>query len=306
MPVHYDFAIEDDTAGLRLDQFLTDSLPGVSRSQVQKLIREGAVQINGLTLKASYRLEPGDRIAVALPDEAPVEVLAETIPLDVIYEDGDLAVINKPAGMVVHPAEGNLSGTLVNAALARWPQIAAVGEEGRAGIVHRLDKDTSGVILLAKTPEALEALQAQFRERTVSKMYIALVEGVPSSSTGIIDAAIGRDPKQRKKMHITRDGRESQTRYTLIEDFDTNALLEIEPYTGRTHQIRIHLAWLGHPVVGDTVYGFRKQRIRMKRLFLHAARLEVTSPSTGERLRFEAPLPASLLDTLDKLRRHMV
>jgi 23S rRNA pseudouridine1911/1915/1917 synthase len=178
-----------------------------------------------------------------------------------------------------------------------------VGGVERAGIVHRLDKDTSGVIVLAKTPQALEALQAQFKARTVYKRYVALVEGVPGSSSGLIEAPIGRDPKQRKRMAVVRDGREAATRYNLLEDFDSFSLLELELLTGRTHQARVHLAWLGHPVVGDSVYGYRKQRIKMKRLFLHAANLHVDSPSGGERLEFEAPLPVGLQDVLAKLRR---
>jgi 23S rRNA pseudouridine1911/1915/1917 synthase len=291
--------------GERLDRFVADSLPQLSRSAVQRLIKNEDIQVNGQPAKASLRLEAGDRVRVTLPpDETTEDIQPEAIPLDVLYEDGDLAAVNKPAGMVVHPAYGHRTGTLVNAALARWPEMAAVGGLERAGIVHRLDKDTSGVIALAKSTAALEALQAQFKARTVHKRYLALVEGVPSTPSGLIDAPIGRDQKQRKRMAVRHDGRKALTRYTLLEDFDTNALLELELLTGRTHQIRIHLAWMGHPVVGDQVYGFRKQRIKMKRLFLHAAELQVDSPTSGERLTFEATLPAGLQNTLDKLRQN--
>jgi 23S rRNA pseudouridine1911/1915/1917 synthase len=290
--------------GERLDRFVADSLPQLSRSVVQRLIKAGEIQVNDQPAKASLRLEPGDRVRVTLPPEESTAVQPEPIPLSVLYEDADLAVVDKPAGMVVHPAYGHTSGTLVNAALARWPEMAAVGGEERAGVVHRLDKDTSGVIALAKSAAALEALQAQFKARTVYKRYLVLVEGVPATPTGLIDAPIGRDQKQRKKMAVRHDGRPAVTRYTLLEDLDTHSLLALEPKTGRTHQIRIHLAWLGHPVVGDRVYGFRKQRIRMKRLFLHAAELHLDSPTGGGRIKVEAPLPAGLQNILDKLRQN--
>jgi 23S rRNA pseudouridine1911/1915/1917 synthase len=290
--------------GERLDRFVAAALPQLSRTAVQRLVKAGHIQVNGQPAKASHRLEPGDRVHLTLPPAESAEVQPEAIPLAVLYEDADLAAVDKPAGMVVHPAHGHTGGTLVNAALARWPEMAAVGGPERAGVVHRLDKDTSGVIVLAKSAAALEALQAQFKTRTIYKHYLALVEGAPATPTGLIDAPIGRDPKQRKRMAVRHDGRRAVTRYTLLEDFDTHSLLAVEPQTGRTHQIRIHLAWLGHPVVGDQVYGFRKQRIKMKRLFLHAAELHLDSPTSGERLRFEAPLPAGLQNILDKLRQN--
>ncbi len=275
----------------------------LSRSEAQRLIKGGQVTVNGQPSKPAYRLEEGDSVIVRVPAPEPEVVAPEAIPLDVLYEDADLVAVNKPAGMVVHPAYGNLTGTLVNAALARWPEMRAVGGEGRAGVVHRLDKDTSGVIVLARTPAALHALQQQFKAHTVAKRYIALVEGVPASSSGVIEAPIARDPRQRKRMAVVRGGRESVTRYDLLEEFETHALLSIAPQTGRTHQIRVHLAWLGHPVVGDRVYGFRRQRIRLKRLFLHASALEVDQPTTGQRLTVEAPLPSSLEHVLANLRR---
>lgn len=292
-----------ETGDQRLDRFIVGELPELSRSVVQRLIKAGDVLVNQEATKPAYCVEPGDQITILLAPPVDTDILPEDIPLEILYEDADLAAINKPAGMVVHPAFGNWSGTVVNAALARWPQMREVGEVERAGIVHRLDKDTSGLLVLAKTPEALTSLQAQFKARTVTKQYIALVEGIPTSSGGIIDAPIGRDPKQRKRMAVVRDGRPAQTRYDVLEDFNEHALLLLELYSGRTHQIRVHLAWLGYPIVGDRVYGYRKQRIKMKRLFLHAVRLAVDSPSSGQRLQFEAPLPASLEDILAKLRR---
>lgn len=294
-------ASQDDQ---RIDQFVADALPDLSRTEVQRLIKAGEIKVEGQPVKPSYRLTVGEAITVNLP--APVEktVQAEEIPLDVLYEDTDLVAINKPAGMVVHPAHGNETGTLVNAALGRWPEMRRVTGEERAGVVHRLDKDTSGVIVLAKTNPALKSLQAQFKSRTTEKRYAALVEGVPASSTGVIDAPIGRDPKQRKRMAVVKkDGRPSVSRYSVLESFPRHALLDVNLLTGRTHQIRVHMAWLGHPVAGDRVYGFRKTSIPLKdRIFLHAAELQVDSPSTGERLTFIAPLPAELEAVLEELR----
>lgn len=303
MPEPHIISLTASEADQRLDQFLTASIPDLTRSEAQRLIKAGEVLVNDKLSKPAYRLVVDDQIQVTIPPTETETIKPENIPLDVLYEDVDLVAVNKKAGMVVHPAFGNMSGTLVNAALARWPDVETVGGIERAGIVHRLDKDTSGVIVLAKTLPALDNLQAQFKARTVYKRYLALVEGVPPSSTGLIEAPIGRDPKQRKRMAVVRDGREAATRYNLLEDFDSFSLLELELLTGRTHQIRVHLTWLGHPVVGDSVYGYRKQRIKMKRLFLHAANLHVDSPSNGERLEFEAPLPVVLEDVLAKLRR---
>ncbi|NDJ52004.1 MAG: RluA family pseudouridine synthase [Chloroflexi bacterium] len=298
-------AAEDE--GERLDQFVAATLPDLSRSKVQQMVKAGEILVNSQPVKASYRLQTGDSVSIHLTQPEIEEVAAEEIDLEVIYEDDDLVAINKPAGMVVHPAYGHRSGTVVNAALARWPQMAEVGvtadQSDRAGVVHRLDKDTSGVLVLAKTIGALDALQAQFKARTVTKRYLALVDGIPESHTGVIDAPIGRDPKQRKKMAVTRDGRPARTRYKVVEEFHGHAFLEIEIETGRTHQIRVHLAWLGYPVVADRVYGRRKATIKMKRLFLHAEQLHLDSPSRGERIEMFAPLPSNLDGILEKLRR---
>jgi len=212
-------------------------------------------------------------------------------------------VIDKPAGMVVHPGAGHTSGTLVNAVLAHCPQVADVGGADRAGVVHRLDKDTSGLILVAKDEATRTALQRQFKRRQVVKTYLALVEDQVQPSEGIIEASIGRDKRQRKKMAVTRSGREARTTYRATEYFSDHTLLEVHPHTGRTHQVRVHLAWLGYPLVGDTVYGRRRQRLLRSRHFLHAARLRFTHPATGEEVEFEAPLPQKLANVLDQLRR---
>jgi len=299
--------------GQRLDRVVTERLAQslqLSRVKIQQLIKDGQVLVDGKAGKASYRLEAGDVIQV----QVPAEVLspdwasatpAEDLPLDVIYEDVDFAAINKPAGMVVHPAVGHTSGTLVNAILARWPQVAQVGGENRAGIVHRLDKDTSGVILIAKTEAARLSLMAQFESREVQKRYLALVEGIPATPTGVIDAPIGRDPAERKRMGVVRGGREAVTHYRLLQSFHYHnedfSLLEALPKTGRTHQIRVHAAFIGHPIVGDTVYGRRKVRLGLRRHFLHAESITVTQPTTGQSLTIVAPLPRELQNVLEML-----
>ncbi len=260
-----------EQGGVRLDKFVASARADLSRMEVQRLIKAGEVRVNGRTEKASYRLEAGDEVELVLPEPETPTIQPEAVELDVLYEDDDLVAVNKPAGMVTHPAYGNWSGTLVNAALYHWPQMRDAGPDlERSGVVHRLDKDTSGVIVLAKTPQALRHLQRQFKRRTVYKLYTALVEGVPASNAGIIEAPIGRDPSRRKRMAVVKGGRPAITRYDLIEDLETNALLAVEPRTGRTHQIRVHLAWLGHPIVGDRLYGYRKQRIGLTLLsFCH-------------------------------------
>lgn len=294
------FTVDND--GQRLDLFVAAAVPALSRTEAQRLVKAGLVTVNGQPAKSSYRLSAGETVFVSVPPPLSQFPSAESIPLDVIYEDGDLAAINKPAGMVVHPAAGNQSGTLVNAALARWPEMRRVTGEERAGVVHRLDKDTSGVIVLAKTPDALKSLQNQFLDRAVRKRYLALVERVPVSPSGVIEAPIGRDPHHRKRMAVVRGGREAVTRYDLLEALGVCALLSLEPKTGRTHQIRVHLSWLGHPVVGDTAYSRHKQIVDCPRMFLHAAELQVASPSTGEMLHFEAPLPPDLQAVLEEVR----
>jgi 23S rRNA pseudouridine1911/1915/1917 synthase len=287
----------------RLDKAIASHTPDVSRALVQRLIKDGATTVNGRPSKPSYHTQAGDEIIVHIPIELPDQVLPEDIPLDIIYEDDVLLVIDKPAGMVVHPGAGHASGTLVNAVLAHCPKVADVGGADRAGIVHRLDKDTSGLILVAKDEATRTALQRQFKRRQVAKTYLALVEDQVQPSEGIIEASIGRDKQQRKKMSIKRSGREAQTTYRAIEYFSEHTLLEVHPHTGRTHQVRVHLAWLGYPLVGDTVYGRRRQRLLRSRHFLHAARLRFTHPATGEEVEFEAPLPQKLANVLDQLRR---
>lgn len=289
--------------GERLDKAIAFTLPDLSRSTIQRLIKSGQVTVGGRSSKPSYRVEVGDDVVVHIPTETTPEVLPEQIPLDIVYEDEFLLAVDKPAGMVVHPAYGHQSGTLVNAMLAHCPEAADVGGPERAGIVHRLDKDTSGLILVAKSDETRAGLQRQFKRRHVRKSYLALVEGHPSPRKGLIDAPIGRDKRNRKRMAIVRSGREARTGYHVTELFEEHSLVELQPETGRTHQLRVHLAWLGCPVVGDRVYGFRKQRLLMHRHFLHAYGLELTHPITDAALTLRAQLPDDLSDLIRRLRR---
>ncbi len=298
-------------AGQRLDKFVAEALADLSRTAVQRLIDDGDITVNGQPSKPAYKLGQGDRIAVRIPPAAPTDVQPQAIPLDIVYEDADLLVINKAAGMVVHPAAGHNEGTLVNAVLAHCPDLAGVGGQVRPGIVHRLDKDTSGLIVVAKHDAAHHALQRQFKARTVSKVYLALVEGNITPPQGIIEAPIGRDKLQRKRMAVTPDGRPATTEYKTIESFENYTLVEARPRTGRTHQIRVHFAWLQFPLAGDHVYGRRKQKQlpwpaplgRLARHFLHAHTLSFQLPSDGRMVIFSAPLPPDLEAVLQGLRQ---
>ena len=296
--------------GDRLDRYLAEALPDLSRSQLQRLIDDGFVAVNHVPVaKASARLASGDEIVVRVPPPAPARAAPEDIPLDIVYEDADLIVIDKPAGMVVHPAAGHPGGTLVNAVLAHAPDLEGVGDEQRPGIVHRLDKDTSGLIVVAKNDRAHRHLQAQFKERLAQKFYLALVVGHPPTPVGRIEAPIGRDSKNRQRMAVLHEGdptaREAITIYQLLESFKTFSLLQAEPKTGRTHQIRVHFTFLGCPLAGDTLYASRRSAgIKLpglSRHFLHAARLTLQLPS-GETRTFESPLPPDLASVLAELR----
>ncbi len=297
-----------ETPKQRLDKFVMEHLDGLSRTQVQTLIRDGLVTVDGSVEKTGFKFKGGETIHITLPVEEEIELQPEDIDLDMIYEDDDIAVINKAAGMVVHPGIGHETGTLVNAILARYPELSDMIDDDetqeRLGIVHRLDKGTSGVIVVARNKTALLNLMEQFQERTVDKVYLALLEKTPKSHVGVVDAPISRDPRQRKRMWVNRDGKEAVTEFTVIDDDFQNdrALVKCKLLTGRTHQIRVHMAFIGCPVVGDSVYGFRKQRLKLKRQFLHAAELAFDHPTTGERMEFSAPLPTNLQNILDKLR----
>lgn len=302
-----------DQAATRLDQLLAQSIPHLSRSQLQKLIRQGKVLVSASSETATpvtrpgATVQPGDLITVHLPAPEPAVLLAEPVPLHILHEDPELIVLDKPAGLVVHPAHGHAGGTLVNALLARYPDLADLAETettagDRPGIVHRLDRDTSGLMIVARTPAALRHLRRQFKSRTIGKTYLALVFGQPPAPRGIIDIPLGRDPRFRQRMAPRPDGKPARTHYTLLEELGRYSLLEIDLETGRTHQIRVHLAWLKCPVVGDAVYGRKKNVLGLKRQFLHAWRLEFQHPRTGASLALEAPLPQDLQAVLDSLR----
>jgi 23S rRNA pseudouridine1911/1915/1917 synthase len=300
----YQFAF-DDSRPERLDKFLVRCLPDLSRSRLQGLIKEGRVSVNGTPVtKTGFDLEPGSEVQVDLPATQPVEIQPEAIPLNVIFENTDLVVVDKPAGMVVHPAAGHEGGTLVNAMLAHAPDMEGISGEQRPGVVHRLDKDTSGLILVAKNDRALHWLQDQFRLRNVRKVYVALSDGHPPTPQGRIEAAIGRDPSQRKRMAIVPDakGRASASEYTVLEPMAEHTLFEVYPETGRTHQIRLHLAFLGCPIVGDSVYGRRRPSLPISRQFLHAARLTILLPGESQPRTFESPLPDELQQVLQQAR----
>ena len=289
-----------DRPGERLDVFLSPAVAGLSRSQARRLIDDGLVTVDGAPERPSYRLPGGARITATLPPVEEVESAAERIPLTIIYQDEDVIVVDKPAGLTVHPAPGPPSGTLVNALLALAPELADLRDRVRPGIVHRLDRDTSGLLVVARNERARDDLIRQMKQREVSKTYLALVQGVPQPPQGTIEAPIGRHPRNRKKMAVVAGGREAETRYRVREAVDGFALLEVEPVTGRTHQIRVHLAAIGHPVVGDSVYGKRSDLVG--RQFLHAWRLAFDLPSSGRRVEFESPLPADLRAALARLR----
>jgi 23S rRNA pseudouridine1911/1915/1917 synthase len=284
----------------RLDKYLAGKFPGLSRSQLQKLIREGLVLVNGERVMASRRLEPGDEVCIHLRPATESVLIPEQIPIPVLYEDRDLIVVDKPAGLVVHPSPGHAAHTLVNAILARCPDIKSFGDNMRPGIVHRLDRDTSGVMVIAKNPRAHQLLTEQFKARTVLKIYLVLVKGKLTPPQGVIEAPLGRDPANRKRMAVVNSGRSASTVYKVKEYLNGYSLLEVTPHTGRTHQIRVHLAAIGYPVVGDSVYGVKAHLV--SRQFVHAHRLGFRLPSTGEYREFVSELSPDLKLAVEALK----
>lgn len=304
--------VEPEHDGLRLDNFLTALLPDQSRSQIQRLIKEGRVQGPGKAARPSTPVHTGQTFAIDIPAPAPAEPLPEALPLRIVYEDPDLVVLDKPAGMVVHPAAGHSSGTLVNALLHHIKDLSGIGGELRPGIVHRLDRGTSGLMVVAKHDRSHEELSRQFRDREVEKEYVALVWGVVQAGRRI-DAAIGRDPSNRQKMSTrARRARSAVTRVTFAHHFKGVSLIKVAIATGRTHQIRVHLSAIGHPIAGDPVYGGVHRRVpanlravqRLDRPFLHAARLSFTHPADGRRVDFDSPLPPDLQTVLEDIQAH--
>ena len=291
----------------RLDSFLSEENPDISRSYIKKLIQEEKVLVNHEPVKkAGVTLKSGDHITLIIPPVKPTKIIPEKIKLDIIYEDRNVLIINKPAGMVVHPSAGHDAGTLVHAIVGYLPRLARINDTERPGVVHRLDKDTSGIIIFAKKEKALHHLQAQFAERMVEKHYIALVDGRPKTPQGRIETFIGRDIKQRKKMAVVpeKKGKLAVTEYATLQEFENHTLLDVRIYTGRTHQIRVHMAFLGCPIAGDTIYGHTKSSVKLKRHFLHASRLSIILPGQYEPQEFKAPLPEELENCIQELGAH--
>jgi 23S rRNA pseudouridine1911/1915/1917 synthase len=298
-------SIQADEAGVRLDRYLTGVVPGISRTTIQQLIEDREVLVNGRASKSGYTLRIGDKVQVMslnLYGKAP-DIMPRALPLDIVHEDKDLLVVNKAAGMVVHPAPGHHDDTLVNALIARYPDIMREDSQLRSGIIHRLDKDTSGLIIIARNAVTHSALAGQMKRHEIVKRYLALVEGVVALDQGSIDAPIGRNPRRRKQMAITVvRSREARTHFRVLERFNRHTLLLLELETGRTHQIRVHLKAIGHPIVGDPVYGSDRinRGFTLKRQFLHAYQLKFTHPTTGNVVNLEAPLPEDLQAILDQ------
>jgi 23S rRNA pseudouridine1911/1915/1917 synthase len=300
MTESYTFTIKNESG--RLDKFLADQLPDHSRSQIQGWIKDEQVTVNSEPSKANYKLQQDDVIALSIPEPVEIDAQPEDIAIDIVYEDKDVVVINKPQGMVVHPSLGHESGTLVNALLYHIKDLSGINGKIRPGIVHRIDKDTSGLLMVAKNDVAHEKLAEQLQDKTAGREYIGLVHGVIQNDRGTIDAPIGRDPKNRKKYKVVENGKPSVTHFEVIERFNDFTLLKLNLETGRTHQIRVHLEYIGYRMAGDPLYGPRKT-LEGPGQFLHAASLQFVHPTTGERLSFSAPLPESFEETLNHIRR---
>ena len=302
---YFTFAAEKEDVGTRIDVFLAENMEDLSRSGVQKLIDEGMITLNGGKTKANYKLREKDVIDVTVPEVKEVEILPENIPLDILYEDEDVIVVNKPQGMVVHPAPGHTSGTLVNALMFHCgDDLSGINGEKRPGIVHRIDKDTSGVLMVAKNDMAHQSLAAQLAEHSITRKYNAVVYNGFNEDEGTVDQPIGRTPQDRKKMAVTqKHRRHAVTHYRVIERMEKFTLIEAQLETGRTHQIRVHMTYIGHPLLGDPVYGPKKQPISLEGQALHARVLGFIHPRTGEYMEFEAPLPPHFEALLERLRK---
>lgn len=292
--------IFSDVSGERLDKFIAEKLE-LSRTHVQGLIDAGKVSVNGKGAKASLKTEEGMVVSVEIPDLVPLDVLPEEIALDILYEDDDVLVVNKPKGMVVHPANGNENGTLVNAVLAHCgTNLSGINGVIRPGIVHRIDKDTSGILVIAKNDQAHISLAEQLKEHTMTRVYVAVVRGKFKSETGTISAPIGRNPKDRKKMGVVAGGKHAVTHYTVIKELEDCSVVEVRLETGRTHQIRVHMSYIGHPLLGDEVYGNGKNKYGFVGQALHAKILGFKHPRTGEYMEFSSTLPEEFLELLAK------
>lgn len=291
----YSYQIDKENANKRLDRFISEELEEQSRSYIQLLIEDGEVTVNDCVKKSNYKLKENDSILITIPEAKEYFIEPENIPLDVIYEDNDIVVINKPRGMTVHPAPGVYSGTLVNALLYHCKDLSGINGILRPGIVHRIDKDTTGILVVAKNDKAHNHLAAQLKDHSMTREYVALVEGVMKNDLGTIDAPLARDPKDRIKIAIVKDGRKAVTHYKVLERYSKNTLVECKLETGRTHQIRVHLSSINHPIVGDPVYGYKKQRFNINGQLLHAKKLGFIHPTTEEYMEFTTELPEDFI-----------
>ena len=295
--------VTEADAGQRLDKLLAEQLPELTRSAIQNLMREGCVTLAGAPLRKNAKAAVGDTIWIELPEPKETELVPEEIPLDIIYEDDDIVVVNKPRGMVVHPAPGNWSGTLVNALMYHCgDSLSGINGEIRPGIVHRIDKDTSGLLVVAKNDRAHQSLAEQIKEHSAGRRYYAVVYGAPREDKGTVNAPIARHRVDRKKMAVTEGGRQAITHYEVLERYRGYTYMAFQLETGRTHQIRVHMAHIGHPIIGDPLYGPSKDKWKLDGQCLHAGQLTLTHPATGERMTFEAPRPAYFTTVLQKLR----
>lgn len=293
--------VSPDDAGGRVDVFIASQKSGLSRSRIQKLISQGLVAVNGETARASRKLKPGDDVSVTIPELAPLELVAEKIALDIVYEDDHIIVINKPAGMVVHPSAGHPSGSLVNALAGRGVKLSGIGGVARPGIVHRIDKETSGLLVVAKNDVAHQSLSNQLKDRSLTRIYLAAVNGSPKQDQGVIEAQIGRHKVHRKKMAVVKQGgKKAVTSYKVIQALKGGALVEVKLDTGRTHQIRVHMKSIHCPVMGDKTYGPKGKSDPIKRQALHAWKLALIHPENGRKLSFTAPLPEDIVALIRK------
>nr|WP_060596203.1 RluA family pseudouridine synthase [Bacillus pumilus] len=297
-------AVSEDQTSERLDKFLSTTEPEWSRTQVQQWVKDGLIEVNGKQVKANYKVQAGDEIKVEIPDPEVLDVEAEPMDLDIYYEDADVLVVNKPRGMVVHPAPGHVSGTLVNGLMAHCTDLSGINGVMRPGIVHRIDKDTSGLLMVAKNDMAHESLVNQLVAKTVTRKYTAVVHGIIQHDTGTIDAPIGRDKKDRQSMTVTKESaKQAVTHFDVIERFQDFTVVECRLETGRTHQIRVHMKYIGYPLAGDPKYGPRKT-VDFNGQLLHAGVLGFDHPRTGEYIEFTAPIPADMQAFIDSLRNN--
>lgn len=297
-----EFIVEEDFKDKRLDVYLSSKLENKSRTFIQNLIEEGRVLVYNFPKKSNYRLKIADKIKITIPDPISLDIKSEDIPLDIIYEDSDVIVVNKPQGMIVHPAPGVYEGTLVNALMNHCKDLSGINGVTRPGIVHRIDKETSGILVVAKNDYAHNSLAKQLKEHSMKRIYIALVEGIIKEDEGTINEPLGRHPIERIKIAVIKGGRHAVTHYKVLERFKSYTLIECRLETGRTHQIRVHMAYIKHPLVGDKVYGYKKQRFNLQGQLLHAKTLGFIHPSTGEFMEFSSEIPKHFENVLKVLK----